>query len=460
MDFEETGKLGHGSFCSVFRCVRRMDGCEYAMKVSKHSVSGRMAKQRQRQEVLALAALAGCPFVVRYFSAWEEEGKQYVQVRRIARGITPHFLALTIMRWSLATLCLCLSVSVDVWMCVVHAVMQLELCEGSLADLAWGRLSRKHRTSTGTPVKGATTDTSATTTTTTDDEQEEEGHAGAGANADVDASHRRRDARATRRSRRSNFPPRGERELVVVLYHIAQALWYMHSRGMAHMDVKPANILFTHAPDTAAQSGFQRLPSGGIGPKEVTMYKLADLGQVCSVPTTNDVEEGDARYLSSERLNDDLSNLPAGDVFALGLSLYELVRWCCSVHLCVYVCVCARRLSLGVVAGVVTPLQASGERLPMSGPRYQALRRGDIEALPNFSSAFNALLSVRTLALALTLILVSDPSPLPLSSLSVCACACGCGCAPGNAASRPHETTHGARATVPRHVVSRPRRSR
>ena len=94
MDFEETGKLGHGSFCSVFRCVRRMDGCEYAMKVSKHSVSGRMAKQRQRQEVLALAALAGCPFVVRYFSAWEEEGKQYVQVRRITRGITTHFLAL------------------------------------------------------------------------------------------------------------------------------------------------------------------------------------------------------------------------------------------------------------------------------------------------------------------------------------------------------------------------------
>ena len=113
MDFEETGKLGHGSFCSVFRCVRRMDGCEYAMKVSKHSVSGRMAKQRQRQEVLALAALAGCPFVVRYFSAWEEEGKQYVQVRRITRGITTHFLALTIMRWSLATLCLCLCL----WMC-------------------------------------------------------------------------------------------------------------------------------------------------------------------------------------------------------------------------------------------------------------------------------------------------------------------------------------------------------
>ena len=90
LDFEETGQLGHGSFCNVFRCVRRMDGCEYAMKISKHSVVGRMAKKRQRQEVMALAALVDCPFIVRYFSAWEEEGKQYVQVRGCAAAYTQH----------------------------------------------------------------------------------------------------------------------------------------------------------------------------------------------------------------------------------------------------------------------------------------------------------------------------------------------------------------------------------
>ena len=87
MDFEEMGQLGHGAFCRVFRSVRRMDGCEYAVKVSKHSVSGRLAKQRQRQEVLALAALADCPYVVRYHAAWEEEGKQYVQVRRCQTAV-------------------------------------------------------------------------------------------------------------------------------------------------------------------------------------------------------------------------------------------------------------------------------------------------------------------------------------------------------------------------------------
>ena len=72
----------------------------------------------------------------------------------------------------------------------------------------------------------------------------------------------------------NRFPPRPESELLVVLYHVAQALWCMHSRGMAHMDIKPANILFTTVPDTAAQSGFERLAGGGLGPKQVTVCVL------------------------------------------------------------------------------------------------------------------------------------------------------------------------------------------
>lgn len=53
------------------------------------------------------------------------------------------------------------------------------------------------------------------------------------------------------------------------------------------------------------------------------IYKLGDMGQVAPV-TARDVFEGDARYLSRELLNGDTANLPAADVFALGLSCVEL----------------------------------------------------------------------------------------------------------------------------------------
>jgi serine/threonine protein kinase len=58
------------------------------------------------------------------------------------------------------------------------------------------------------------------------------------------------------------------------------------------------------------------------------IYKLGDLGQSAPLQSTdvnNDqIEEGDARYLSREMLQGDHSNLAAVDIFALGLTLFEL----------------------------------------------------------------------------------------------------------------------------------------
>jgi hypothetical protein len=53
------------------------------------------------------------------------------------------------------------------------------------------------------------------------------------------------------------------------------------------------------------------------------MYKLGDLGQVAPLGAV-DVQEGDARYISRELLQGDTRDLPAADVFALGLTLVEL----------------------------------------------------------------------------------------------------------------------------------------
>ncbi|KAL7682691.1 putative cGMP-dependent kinase, protein kinase-like domain superfamily [Plasmopara halstedii] len=93
-----------------------------------------------------------------------------------------------------------------------------------------------------------------------------------------------------------------EETLCKLLCHIAQALYDMHSKKMVHMDVKLQNVL--------------------VGPGEV--YKLGDLGTVAHLDGSMDITEGDNRYLSRELLEGNRNNLRAGDIFALGATIYEL----------------------------------------------------------------------------------------------------------------------------------------
>jgi wee1-like protein kinase len=114
-----------------------------------------------------------------------------------------------------------------------------------------------------------------------------------------------------------------EAALMRCLLDVSAALSYAHARGLAHMDIKPDNI-FIH------NQG----------------YKLGDWGRVALLNGDRRdaaVDEGDARYLSSEVLNDDFSALDRADIFSLGASIYEL---------------------------------ALGASLPSHGAEYQSLRRG------------------------------------------------------------------------------------
>jgi len=115
--------------------------------------------------------------------------------------------------------------------------------------------------------------------------------------------------------------------LLRLVRDVSAALTYAHARGIAHMDIKPDNI-FTF------KDGF----------------KLGDWGRVAQIgggDAARDwaVDEGDARYLPSELLNDDFTALDRADVFSLGATLYEL---------------------------------ALGTALPSHGAEYQALRQGQI----------------------------------------------------------------------------------
>ena len=209
-----------------------------------------------------------------------------------------------------------------------------------------------------------------------------------------------------------------EIDVLTVLRHVCLALQYMHARGLAHLDVKPANILVVYdggpgmcdingdwLPEVTALGGIASLDlamvsrvadaaaadapapaldlllaegsgggggggatgearEGGDGSVAVSLerlrglgwvrYKLGDLGQEALISSV-EVTEGDSRYLSRELMEGSCENLAAADIFALGLTLYEL---------------------------------ASGRPLPTGDEEYHSLRDGVLppEHMPQLSA--------------------------------------------------------------------------
>jgi hypothetical protein len=78
-EFEEVKMLGEGTFSTVM-CVRhRLDGCLYAVKRVRESIVTERQGNLLLREVGALAALQGCPHVVRYYSAWVDNHHLFIQ---------------------------------------------------------------------------------------------------------------------------------------------------------------------------------------------------------------------------------------------------------------------------------------------------------------------------------------------------------------------------------------------
>jgi serine/threonine protein kinase len=94
---------------------------------------------------------------------------------------------------------------------------------------------------------------------------------------------------------------------------LAQAVAYIHRRGVIHRDLKPSNILLDN--EEVTEQVYVRLIDFGIATK---------LGEVASPPlTTAGHEIGTLAYMAPERLNGIAA--PSNDIYSLGVILYQML---------------------------------------------------------------------------------------------------------------------------------------
>ena len=98
--------------------------------------------------------------------------------------------------------------------------------------------------------------------------------------------------------------PRYHRGMARIALQVAEALAYAHENGVIHRDIKPANILLD-------EKGTARLTDFGLAKDE-----FGD-------PSGTGNVAGTLRYMAPERFAGQSD--PSGDVYALGVTLYELV---------------------------------------------------------------------------------------------------------------------------------------
>jgi wee1-like protein kinase len=85
-DFKEIKVLGQGSFGEVLKCTYKIDGIDYAIKRTTRMIYNEKYEEKILKEVHALATLVSNPYIVRYFAAWIENKRLFIQTELCEGG--------------------------------------------------------------------------------------------------------------------------------------------------------------------------------------------------------------------------------------------------------------------------------------------------------------------------------------------------------------------------------------
>ena len=108
-------------------------------------------------------------------------------------------------------------------------------------------------------------------------------------------------------------------ERLSIAAHVAEALKYLHPKGLVHRDVKPANIFLP------AATGSRRQPNAKLG--DFGIMKWGDYQASVSSGTltmTNQRGLGTLKYMSPEQALTPKDVTVRSDIYSLGITLFEL----------------------------------------------------------------------------------------------------------------------------------------
>lgn len=342
-DFEQEGIVGEGSFSTVFKSRNRLDGCLYAIKKLKRKMTTTNSKMTTMKEVCALAALADCPRLIRYYGCWIEDSHLWIQTELCLKITLDVFVAQPQSSFkNIADFSVASFDSANMSLPSPSQEMKTP-CEESICDpvvflscpkiLDFGReditLGAGMEGTDGSPMT-LRTPTFKTPCSKLDCKE----------NIDFEVS-----------ITTHQFP---EELGWIVAKQISEALQFMHSRGVAHLDIRPSNIFIgadhRELVDEDVSSG--KLTSGLVDGS--LQMKVGDLGMCCRLNDYDAAIEGESRYCAVEMMNG-VGNIPAqsiasitrtssffeplesekrhfgldlskADMFSLGASLYELCK--------------------------------------------------------------------------------------------------------------------------------------
>eukprot|EP00123_Amoebidium_parasiticum_P014326 comp22444_c0_seq1/m.33711 comp22444_c0_seq1/g.33711 ORF comp22444_c0_seq1/g.33711 comp22444_c0_seq1/m.33711 type:complete len:524 (-) comp22444_c0_seq1:567-2138(-) len=261
-EFEEVGLLGAGQYGTVAKAINRLDGCMYAVKRTKKPFRGSAEEQEMLREVYAHAVLGASNHVVRYYSAWEEDGHMLIQNEYCPHGSLHDLMEQRNEVPQQAELAdMLLQLAEGLKFLHAHQIVHMDLKPGNVfVASAWDDPQPEQL-----PAIAEETAQPAATPDDTKKAQTETG---------------------TVAATPQPSPPRA-------------------SGGSM---------------DTAGEEGKQKRPL--VNHRYV--YKIGDLGHATSLVAPQITDEGDCRYLPMEVLQETYKDLRKADIFSLGISIWEL----------------------------------------------------------------------------------------------------------------------------------------